>query len=534
MTRLDFLKRAELAVAVVLTATALFLLVIRATHAGALWRDECAVVNLARMPNLADIARNFQHEAFPVPFPILIRAYTGVFGSSDTALRSFGITAGVALLGALWFSAHLTARGPPLVSLALLGLNTTFLFWGTTVRGYGLGSALIVLAFGLFASVMLNPSRTRIIAAAVISIAAVQCLVHNLALMFALVASAAIVCLIRRDLRQLIIFLSILALCLISFIPYLNAYSNSWSQVVEFPVTFRLLWNQFNFALGNPNPALAWLWHIVLIALLATSIWQLHRLRFNKPAPDWNLLLFGSLSAMVAPIAYYEFLHTLSYLTRSWYFLALLSVLAVAIDCLAAVLSTVKWIRIGRLGFAAIALIILPINAWPKIVERQTNIDIVAKKLAEAAKPNDLIVVAPWLYGISFSRYYHGQTPWMTLPTINDLRIHRYDLFREKIFSPNPIDDVLGKVHQTLAAGNRVWFVGGIKLPPRGRPPLSPPHSPNGSVGWDNVDYSESWLEQLGVFVRTHSEHGQTVSLPSVSAVNDFENVPLVVVDGWQ
>jgi hypothetical protein len=65
---------------------------------------------------------------------------------------------------------------------------------------------LIVLAFGLFASVMLNPSRTRIIAAAVISIAAVQCLVHNLALMFALVASAAIVCLIRRDLRQLIIF----------------------------------------------------------------------------------------------------------------------------------------------------------------------------------------------------------------------------------------------------------------------------------------------------------------------------------------
>ena len=88
MTRADFLKRAELAVAVVLTATALFLLVIRATHAGALWRDECAVVNLARMPNLADIARNFQHEAFPVPFPILIRAYTNVFGSESAGLDS--------------------------------------------------------------------------------------------------------------------------------------------------------------------------------------------------------------------------------------------------------------------------------------------------------------------------------------------------------------------------------------------------------------------------------------------------------------
>ena len=143
MTRPDFLKRAEWALAVLLSATALFLLVVRATHAGPLWRDECAVVNLARMPSVADIVRNFQHEAFPVPFPILIRAYTNVFGDSDIALRCFGIGAGIALLGALWFSAYTTGRGPPLISLALLGLNTTFLFWGTTVRGYGLGSALI-------------------------------------------------------------------------------------------------------------------------------------------------------------------------------------------------------------------------------------------------------------------------------------------------------------------------------------------------------------------------------------------------------
>jgi hypothetical protein len=534
VTRPDFLKRAEWTLAALLSVTALFLLVVRATHAGPLWRDECAVVNLARMPSLADIARNFEHEAFPVPFPILVRGYTNVVGTSDAALRSFGIAAGVALLGALWFSSHLIGRGPPLVSLGLLGLNTTFLFWGTTVRGYGLGSALIVLAFGLLVSVMFNPSPRRIIAAALISIAAVQCLVHNLALIFALAASAAIVCLVRRDLRQLIIFLSILALCLISFIPYLNAYSNSWSQVVEFPLTFRLLWNQFNFALGNPNPALAWFWHIVLIALLAPSIWQLHRLRVNKPVPDGNLLLFGSLAAMVAPIAYYEFLQTLSYLTRSWYFLALLSVLAVAMDCLAVVLSSIKWIRIGRLAFAGVAIIILPINAWPKIVERQTNIDIVAKKVTELARPADLIVVAPWQYGISFSRYYHGVTPWITLPTMVDLRVHRYDLFREKMLSPHPIDDVLDKVQQTLSAGNRVWFVGGIKLPPEGRAPRSLPPLPNISVGWDNVVYSESWLEQLGAFVRTHSEHGQTVSLTSGAVINNFEDVPLVVADGWQ
>ena len=321
---------------------------------------------------------------------------------------------------------------------------------------------------------------------------------------------------------------------MLSFVPYFNAYSNSWSQVVEFPVTSRLLWNQFNFALGNPKPAVAWFWHSAFIVLLASSVWKLYRLRFSRPVPEWNLLLFASLAAIAAPIAYYEFLQTLSYLTRSWYFLALVSMLAVALDCLAQFLSSAITIRFGRLIFAAIALIILPINGWPKVIERQTNIDIVADKVTKLAKPADLIVVAPWQYGISFQRYYHSNTPWITLPAIPDLRVHRYDLFREKMLSPRPIDDVLERVRQTLAAGNRVWVVGGIKLPPEGRAPRSLPLPPKSSAGWDNVAYSDSWMQQLSAFVRAHSEHGQTVPLGSIGPINNFEDVPLVVVNGWQ
>src|SRR5205823_9962507 len=56
VTRADFLKRAEWTVAILLSLTVLFLLAVRVTHAGALWRDECAVVNLARMPSVTDIA----------------------------------------------------------------------------------------------------------------------------------------------------------------------------------------------------------------------------------------------------------------------------------------------------------------------------------------------------------------------------------------------------------------------------------------------------------------------------------------------
>ena len=534
MIRPDFLKHAERTLAILLTAAALFLVIVRVTHAGALWRDECAVVNLARMPNVNEVAANFQHEAFPLPFPLFVRVYTNFFGASDFALRSFGLVAGVAVLGALWLTAKLTNRGPPLVSLALLGLNTTFLFWGTTVRGYGFGAALIVLAFGCFVALTINPSPARIVLVAVVALAAVQVLVHNLALIAALTFAAATVSLLRHDLKSLIIFSGIFALCLISFLPYLSAYSGSWSQIVEFPVTLRFLWNQLNFAFGNPNRPLAIFWHIAFLVLLTTSMWRLFRPHSQNESSDWQILSLSLLAIIAAPLAYGAFLETLSYLARSWYFLALLAVLAVGLDYLAAVLSNTKWIRIARLAFAGVALVVLPVNAWPKILERQTNIDIVAQKISHDAKPNDLIVLAPWQYAISFQRYYRGSTPQITLPSIVDLRVHRYDLFREKMLSEHPIDDVLEKIHATLISGNRVWIVGGIKLPPEGRQARSLPPAPDGNAGWDNVAYSDAWLEQMSVFVREHSVHGQTVSLSSIDPVNPFEEVPLMVIDGWQ
>jgi hypothetical protein len=134
---------------------ALFLLVVRATHAGALWRDECAVVQLAGMPSASDVLRNFQHEAFPPLFPLIVRIYAIVVGSSDTVLRIFGFCVGCLLISAFWINSSLFRSDVPLVALGLMSLNTTFFVWGTTIRGYGLGSALIVLMFGCIANLLL-------------------------------------------------------------------------------------------------------------------------------------------------------------------------------------------------------------------------------------------------------------------------------------------------------------------------------------------------------------------------------------------
>jgi hypothetical protein len=332
------------------------------------------------------------------------------------------------------------------------------------------------------------------------------------------------------------IFLAILALCGISFLPYLNAYTSGspWSIVAESPLTFRSLSKQLILATGDPRSAFAPCWAIAFLVLLSAATLRLYHLRRGRPTPEWEVLLYLMLVPVIATVGYYLFLHLLNYLARPWYFLALLSILAVSLDGLAARLLSFKWIRLSRLLFALAALAILPFYVWPKIIERQSNIDVVAKRVTELAKPVDLIVVAPWQYGISFNRYYKGAARWITLPKIADLRFHRYDLFREKMVSPHPIDDVLEEVQRGLAAGNRVWFVGGLTQLQENDVPrfLSP--APDPTSGWDNRAYNRSWLEQLSAFVRAHGERGQTVPLPSTSPVNELENVPLMVVDGWQ
>src|ERR1700688_4736445 len=72
-------------------------------------------------------------------------------GGGARALRAFGLAVGLGIAGILWLNARTTARTVPLLSLALLGLDVPFLVFGESLRGYGMGSALILLTYGLLA-----------------------------------------------------------------------------------------------------------------------------------------------------------------------------------------------------------------------------------------------------------------------------------------------------------------------------------------------------------------------------------------------
>lgn len=217
---LYLLARLEWIVALVLSATVLFLLIARATHAGALDRDECDALHLARLPNWADLLKNLQLTAFPILFPATVRSYAGLLGASDFSLRCFGLAVCVLMLSVAWFHSRRVNGDVPLLLPALIGLNANFLTTGGWLRGYGLGSLLAVVAFFLTEKLLLQATARRRVAVLVAFLVATQVLFFNAVLVPAIGFSGMIVLLANKERRWMWFLAAALAICAIFYVPY--------------------------------------------------------------------------------------------------------------------------------------------------------------------------------------------------------------------------------------------------------------------------------------------------------------------------
>jgi hypothetical protein len=532
----DFLKRAEWIVAVLLSAMIIFLLTVRATHAGGLWRDECAVVQLAGMPSASDVLRNFQHEAFPPLFPLVVRVYTIVFGFSDTVFRLFGFCVGCLLVSGFWINARLFRSDVPLVGLGLMTLNTTFFVWGTTMRGYGLGSALIVLMFGCIANLLVASNPRRNIIAMLVCFLGVQVLLYNSVLLIAVSGSAVLVSLFQHRFKQGLIIFAISGVAMLSLLPYVPAYlrARDWNILVRGAPTSYSLWKHFEVALGNPGYSIPAVWYALAVGLVGVFIFRIYKAR-GATSDSQQQIWFAISVCVLSVVGCYLFLRVLSYTTSVWYYLAFICVVAAALDLIASNLCIADWLRLFRLGFGSAALIAAPFANWSAIIERQTNVDLAAQIVSTRAAAHDLVVVVPWPFGVSFQRYYHGPAPWTTIPNINEHRVHRYDLIKAKMMTSHPIDDLTETVRTTLGAGNRVWFVGGLNLPRPEEGPMILPPAPASRFKWDNRAYTASWWQQLSVFAVVHANKVDSISLsqPESTRINELEQTSLTMVEGW-
>ena len=529
------IRAAEWIVAILLSALVLFLFFVRATHAGGLWRDEATSVQLARMSSWAEIAQNYQFDSFPSFFVAILRGYTTVFTDTDISLRIFGFLVGVALLCVLWFNSRSANTGPPLLATALIGLNTIFLVVGTSIRAYGLGTVLILLAFGLTAKFVREPTTAWFAATVLAYLLAAHCLFFNIAYVAVIGVSAASVFFLRGTPKPAFALLLSVALCAASYIPYLQRYSRSrdWLVLLKYPQSLDTLRQQFLATCGAPFSIMPWVWLVILFFSMIGAGRSLVTNRRDKAAPEWALLLFAFIVILLSVPAHFAFAQLLhDPLPNTRYYLALFCLLAAGADLIITNLARFDWIRLARLAVVVPGMIALSIADWPHILERETNVDLLAERLNHDATAADLVIVRPWYIGVTFNRYYRGPARWMTVPEMSDHRTHRWDLMKAKMLENDPLADLRRAIFETLESGHRVWLVGGAAPPEPGQL-LRPPPAPDPEHGWSNQFYSYAWSMQLGEFLGQHVLDGHTVVEPG-KGVNNQENIALLVAAGWR
>jgi hypothetical protein len=524
--------------ATVLSVLIVYLHVYRAGHAGALWRDEVSTIGTVNFPSHSQLWSALIYESFPLLPYLVVRTWVGLnwLGGSDASLRVLGALIGCGVLLPLWLNKRLLGYRVPMVSLVLFGLNPSAIRWCDSLRGYGLGSVLILLAYGLVWKVVESPTPRMISAAALISILSVQSLYQNAFLLFAICAGAFAVCLRRRSWKTMAGVCGIGAISALSLVPYLPTIADARSVhiVADVSSDFAQLRSMFEMGINSGNSLLCWSWLICgAFAILAAVVLIGFNAKGREAERRSDLAIFCLTNLVLATVVFLLFHIMLRFEPQPWHYLVLTASFALSTDVLLALAATTTKRTVGLIIVSLVVAGITMPTVWKELDERQTNIDLVAATLQDRAATGDLIVVSPWFNGVTFQRYFRGNVSWTTAPPIADVHLTRYDLLKERMMQVNPLGPVFDAMEKTLSAGHRVWVVGNVSAPPRGQVPPSLPPAPNGPRGWYSGDYLVTWILQLGYFVQAHATAGGEIKLEIPQPVSSYENARLWEFSGW-
>jgi hypothetical protein len=507
----------EITVAGIITLAAIILHGLFLACAGALWRDEAGGVALATVSSFGEFWNSLTHDSFPALFPLIVRAWGGIgLGTNDFTLRLLGVLTGLCLLAVLWRSARAFDCRSPLIALALVGTNAAIVQWGDSLRGYGLGSALAALCLAEVWSLVRQPTLRQFAVASGIGVLSVNCLYQNAFLLLAASLSAAIVCLRRKRSRTAWLALAAGLPAAISLLPYLRPLvaAQQWWIVEKTGFKTALAGDTLSDAMSTP-PILGIL--VWIVAVFATCGMGISRL--GRRAPDRggdfreDAGLFAGLAAIIGTVGFLIFVANAGLPTQPWYWISWLTFMAVC--CQGAFGRRLgRYGRRGILAAGGLAALSAISAVWP-VTARMTNMNSVAEHLRQHSGPNDLIIVYPWYCGISFERYYQGNTPWRTLPDIADHRFHRYDLLKVRLQEADALRPVHEEIRSRLRAGNRIWMVGALPPAVAGeRAPRLPP-APEAPSRWFDEPYTYAWGRQTAELLQETAGTLEKVPLPS-------------------
>jgi hypothetical protein len=534
-----FLRQPEWILAVLVTTAAVVLHLHFWLQIGGLWRDEVNQVNISAKHSLAEMAK----DSFPVLMPMIVHAWLALgLGHSDLNLRLIGLLVGLGILAALWLSSWKARGSPPLLGLVLFGLNSSLIFFGDSLRAYGLGSLLAAVLTATAFVFLQRPSAARAAWLALTAVLSVQLLYHNAVLVAAICFGAWAVCWRRKDGRAALQILLVAVLAAASLLPYApNLISGAGAAaVLRTGVKLPRFFASYTDTLGFPLSEYFYIWiflYAVIVLRACASFWQTAKTPAQTDVRDstGDLNLFAAVALTLAVVGFPVFFWRAQLPMQSWYVLPLLASAAVCFDV---ALSFRHWIWRVALSVFVVVTAGYSFTETNKLLDGHfSDVNLYAEKLTANAAPKDYIVVDPWLFGITFDHYFKGATPWDTLPPLPDHATHRFDLVKLQIQNTNAIAPMLEKIAQTLQSGHQVWILAdkgwfGIPAPGQGPPPSLPP-APLPDTGWADWPYTKVWAAQMACFISAHSARfGKLQDLSTERFIT--EDVEAFEASGWK
>ncbi|MDR3707533.1 MAG: hypothetical protein P4L33_04475 [Capsulimonadaceae bacterium] len=491
---------------------ALWLRWVFATNAGALWRDEANSVALSTLPSIRDVWNHLEYDSFPILWMLAIRCVHNLSGDSDFAYRLFGLAATSLTVIVLALIARDTPIRWPVFSTVLLGLNPSVIHWGGSSRAYGWGMLAYTVMFWTFWRNARCPNARNCAWASAAAIISVQTLYYNSFLTAALVAGGcAAVLVMRGPLCKLVYIVVPAALAALSLLPYVVVFRrlHKWSDMVTSDVTLGWLLQKFHDAVGTPSTIVFSVWIGLATIVLIVGVLSLLLRRKHALQPDLSFTAFSLVNLVFAVPFYFGFLLALKYTTQPWYYLDLMTVLALSVDSLLMPALNRKKYRIIAPIFALLYAAVFVAPVLSTITVRQTNIDLIASMIGRAATPRDYVLLDVW-HAVTFSRYYHGTAAWDTMPPIPFHKYHRYDLVKRLLGKKDTMEPVFEHCAAALKRGGRVIVVG--------------------PVSNDGV----YWTGQTGAFLASHAQNVGYARVDCKLPVSSYECPTLQVFDGWR
>jgi hypothetical protein len=535
------LGKIEWGTAIVLTAVLLYFHVVLWRHAGGLWRDEQNTVYISTLPSFSQIWANLSFDSFPIFWFSVIRCWSAFGFNSDLSFRFLGLLVGLSLVAALWWNSRQFKQSVPLVALAFLGFNPTVIYWGDSLRAYGIGALFGILIVGSLWRYLFNPTKGNALLAAVFALLGVQTLYYNTILLLAFGLAGALVAARRRWWKRAGVILGIGTGAAISLIPYaetIHRYGET-NKVQHFQsFTLEDFFQRFSSAVETSGiNNMVWIWLGVFVLAGGVALWLqfLPEQKETEPARK-DVTWYFAVALLIGVLGYFLFLKWVKLPTNPWHYILLLTIVSVALEGIFS-----AWIKNATLRITRLILVIgLILLMWPMLQYfshlRQTNADLIAAQLKEQAQPQDLIVVFPWYFNVSFKSYYHGAARTVTIPPMPDPRVHRYDLVAEALAkdASSVIEPVLNDIRETLKSGHKVWIVGLPTFENVSQPIPTPPPAPQMPSGWLDDPYYEYWSMRLGQFLGQHSGSLNNATPASPNPVTRLETPALLVSGGWR